>query len=352
MQQKRNAMRANEISLLKTCSLLGVIFLHALYPFPVPGTFWKMFAEQPSLTAERTVSWLGLIIIPSFMLASGYLLALSLEFKKRSFAGQLANRAKRLLIPWFCMTLFWMVPLYTLFDLPAYNRPAGLSLLHAYEAGLKGLFCDHLWFLLVLFWASLFWLAAFPLLKRIGPSGGLALAFAVSWLISRYGQGLTWYALWETAGPLIYVFLGIALCYCRDRLEAFLKRWAAPAFAVTFLSYALFASYGELPQILHWTACCAGALLAYQASLFCSRRCYRALRGNIGYRYFEDNSFRFYLFHIPGGLVIFRTLDAWTSLSPLPFVLLSFTLNLAATTLIVMLANALEARLRACRARL
>ncbi|MDR1241486.1 MAG: acyltransferase [Deltaproteobacteria bacterium] len=339
-------MRADEINLLKTCSLLGVIFSHALLPFTVPGGFWKLFAEQPSLIADRIASCLGLIIIPSFMLASGYLLARTLESKKRSFAEQLANRTKRLLIPWLCMTLFWLAPLYAFFDLPAYNRPAGLSLLQTYAAGLKGLFCDHLWFLLVLFWASVFWLAAFPLLKRIGSAGGLALAFAVSWLISRYGRDLTWYALWETAGPLIYVFLGIALWTCRERLDVFLKRRAAPVFAVTLLLYALFASRAELPQILYWIACCAGALLAYQASLYCSRRWYRGLRGNVFYRYFEDNAFRFYLFHIPGGLLIFKALDALTGLSPLPFVLLSFALNLVATTLIVRLVNALEAFVR------
>ncbi|MDR1045240.1 MAG: acyltransferase [Candidatus Adiutrix sp.] len=336
-------MRVDEINLLRTCCLLGVIFLHALFPFTVPGPFWKMFAEQPDLIADRIVSSLGPIIIPSFMLASGYLLARGLELKKRSFAEHLANRAKRLLVPWLAMTLFWMAPLYTLFDLPAYNRPAGLSLLLTYEAGLKGLFTDHLWFLLVLFWASLFWLAVFPWLKRIGTPGGLALAFAVSWLISRYGRGLTWYALWETAGPLIHVFLGIALWTCRARLDVFLKRRAVPVFTVTLLLYAWFASRAELPPILYWTAGCAGALLAYQVSLYCSRRWYQGLRGNVGYRYFEDHAFRFYLFHIPGGLLIFRALDALTSLSPWPLMLLSFTLNLAATALIVRLVNALEA---------
>jgi surface polysaccharide O-acyltransferase-like enzyme len=104
-------MRAEEIYLLKTCCLLSVIFLHALYPFTVLGVYWHMFAERPDLTANRIVSSLDLIIIPSFMLASGYLLARSLELKKRSFAEPLANRAKRLPIPWLCMTLLWMAPL-------------------------------------------------------------------------------------------------------------------------------------------------------------------------------------------------------------------------------------------------
>jgi surface polysaccharide O-acyltransferase-like enzyme len=344
-------MRVDEISLLKTCSLLGVIFFHALMPFTAPGGFWRVFAAQPDPAAELIVSCLGLVLIPSFMLASGYLLALGLELKRKSLAGLLANRAKRLLIPWLGLTLFWLAPLYAFFDLPAYNRPAGLSLLQTYEAGLKGLFAEHVWFLLVLFWISLFWLAAFPLLKRIGTPGGLALAFAVSWLTSRYGGGLTWYALWETAGPLIYMFLGIALRLNRERLAAFLKRRAAPAFAATFLLYALFVLYGRLPEVLHWTASCTGALLAYQASLHCSRRCYQALRGKACYRYFEDNAFRFYLFHMPGGLLIFKALDALTSLAPLPSALLSFTLNLAATTLLVMLVNALEASVRGLAAK-
>jgi hypothetical protein len=186
-----------------------------------------------------------------------------------------------------------------------------------------------------------FWLAASPLLKRIRLPGGLALAVAVSWLINGYGRGLTWYALWETAGPLIHMFLGIALWTCRNRLDFFqaldgsdLRRYAFALYRVRL--------QGRAAANLLLDSVRVGAPLAYQASLYCARRWYQDLRGSVCCRYFEDNAFSFYLFRIPGGPLIFKALDALTSLSPLPFVLLSFILNLTAVTLIVTLVNTLE----------
>jgi hypothetical protein len=118
-------MRANHIALLKTLSLFCVILLHAMLPFTTPGGFWTFYADRQSSLAEVCVFWMGFIVIPAFMLASGYLAALSEERRPRSVAEQIVNRAKRLLVPWFLLMVFWMAPLYTLFDIPAYNRPAG-----------------------------------------------------------------------------------------------------------------------------------------------------------------------------------------------------------------------------------
>jgi hypothetical protein len=72
--------------------------------------------------------WGQFILIPSFVLASGYLAALSAERKRRSFPAYIAGRAYRLLVTWFFLMVLWMVPLYTFFDIPAYNRPEGYTL--------------------------------------------------------------------------------------------------------------------------------------------------------------------------------------------------------------------------------
>jgi hypothetical protein len=66
-----------DVTLLKTFSLIGVIFLHAALPFTVPEGFWKFYAPWQSALVEAFKFWGGLVLIPSFMLASGYLAALS-----------------------------------------------------------------------------------------------------------------------------------------------------------------------------------------------------------------------------------------------------------------------------------
>jgi hypothetical protein len=335
-------MRADHITMLKTLCLAGVIFAHALMPFTEPGTFWKLFANQPSPMAKPMAFWISLLVIPSFMLASGYLMGLTLDRQHRTFIQQILNRAKRLLLPWFCLMAFWMVPLYTLFDLPAYNRPERFTLAQTYLAGLSGLFTDHLWFLLVLFWVSLFWLAVLPLVKRVGIFSGFILAIALALLMDTFGRGLTLYALWEIPGPIIYFYLGYSLYHGRKRIDELLEKRSLTLLVGNAVFFILMAYFSRFHQTLYWTACCIGTLLTYQVCLLLSRTVYTSLRNNPLYRYFEDNAFRFYLFHLPGGLLIFKSLYAMNILPPLPFILISFTLNLAVTTFIVMVTNALE----------
>jgi peptidoglycan/LPS O-acetylase OafA/YrhL len=91
-------------------------------------------------------------------------------------------------------------------------------------------------------------------------------------------------------------------------------------------------------------ACCFGASAAFQICLLLSRG-YETLRGFTLYRCFEDNSYRIYLFHMPGAYIVFRMLDALGMTAPLPFIMLSFTLNFCITLVLVRGINALEKRL-------
>jgi hypothetical protein len=95
---------------------------------------------------------------------------------------------------------------------------------------------------------------------------------------------------------------------------------------------------------MYWLVSCLGALTVFQIFLHLSRY-YNRLRGFRPYRYFEDNAFRFYLFHMPGGYLTYRMLVAAGLSLPLPLILLSFACNLCLTTCLVALFNTLEKRL-------
>ncbi|MDR1921357.1 MAG: acyltransferase [Candidatus Adiutrix sp.] len=334
-------MRTNHITLLKTLCLMGVLFMHAAFPFTAPGRFWRLYAEQQSLVAESLIFWAGLVIIPSFMFASGYLAALSGLRHSRSVTGQIGNRAKRLLVPWFCLMVFWMVPLYTFFDLPAYNRPEGFTLSQTYMAALSGQFADHLWFLLVLFWVSSFWAVIQPTAKRFGPLAAPALALAASLLIYRYGQGLTWCCFYETDGPLLWFAAGCLFFNCRQRAERAMALRPRLWFAANIALFAALSLYGPQTPVFRWATSTLGALAAFQICAHLARR-HEKLRQLRPYRYFEDNAFRFYLFHMPGGLLTFKMLDWGGLASPLPFIGLSFLANFCLTAGIVEVVNKLE----------
>ncbi|MDR1148860.1 MAG: acyltransferase, partial [Spirochaetaceae bacterium] len=233
-QTTSGSMFAGHIALLKTLCLLAVIFGHAVIPFtePVPGGFWKFYAGRQSAAAEFFCFWVVLVAVPSFMLASGYLAALSAERRRRSAPAYIAGRVKRLLVPWLLLTVFWMVPLYTLFDIPAFNRPETYTLAQTYRAGLEGLFADHLWFLLVLFWVDVFFAALRPLARRFGALLVPALALVAALLMNEYGRTLTWYDVWQTSGPLVWFGLGTILCRYRDGIGKALARHPVPLFGL------------------------------------------------------------------------------------------------------------------------
>jgi peptidoglycan/LPS O-acetylase OafA/YrhL len=338
-----NSMRADHVSLLKTLSLVGVILFHAALPFTAPGGFWQFYADRQSLWAEGYIFWSGLIVIPSFMLASGYLAALSEERRHWKVVEYLVSRVRRLLVPWFLLMVFWMVPLYTLFDIPVYNRPEGFSLAQTYRVALMGLFADHLWFLLVLFWVDLLWVVAIrPVMRRFGAIVGLVLAFVVALLIREYGRGLIWYSFWQADGPLVWFVLGSVLFRCRERFEGIARHLRVVLFAANVAFFVVLARSGawEAP-VLYWLVCGLGALAAFQGCLGLVRH-YERLRRFWLYRFFEDNSFRFYLFHMPGTFLCFMALDALGVTAPVPFVMFSFVLNFCLTMVIVMLINLLE----------
>jgi peptidoglycan/LPS O-acetylase OafA/YrhL len=336
---------ASQMSLLKTLCLLGVIFFHAAFSFtePDPGGFWKIYADRQSEVAVFFCFWGGLIIIPSFMLASGYLSALSAERRRRSVPAYIADRAKRLLVPWFLLTVVWMVPLYTLFDIPVYNRPEGYILAQTYLVGLTGLFTDHLWFLLVLFWVSVFFAALRPLANRLGGLLVPALALVAALLVNEYGHLLTWYALWETSGPLIWFGLGTVLCRYRNGIGKALARrpLTLTLFGLNLVLFVVTALFVAQTTPIYWLTCCLGALTAFQVCLHLARF-HGRLRGFWPYRYFEDNALRFYLFHMPGVYLTYRTLSAAGLSSPLPLMLISFACNLCLTACLVAVFNTLR----------
>jgi peptidoglycan/LPS O-acetylase OafA/YrhL len=234
--------------------------------------------------------------------------------------------------------VFWMVPLYTLFDIPVYNRPAGFTLAQTYQVALKGLFADHLWFLLVLFWVSIFWFIVIrPTTKRFGALAGLTLALAVALLIHEYGQGVTWYALWQTDGPLVWFVLGGILPRYRNRIEKAGGWYSHIIFVVSVMIFVILVRSGaESTPVLYWAICGLGALTAFQMCLYLARH-HDRLRRFWPYRFFEDNSFRFYLFHMPGAFLCFMGLDALGVTAPVPFMMLSFVLNLCLTAAIIAL---------------
>lgn len=335
-------MRYQEITLQKTFCLLGVIFFHAVLPFAAHNPFWQLYAVEKSIVATYLAALADYTIIPSFIFASGFLLASRMHCKQPSVWDNIKNRARRLLAPWFFTMLFWLVPLYTLFSIPAYMHPADATLAEGYRMGLQGRFTDHLWFLLVLFWTSAFWSLLLPLVKKRGRLLGAGLAVAAAVGMGLYGQSLSWYSIRQTSGPIIFFYFG----YCVYHQQAMLKklltqhfvRWLpAVALALALLFPISYSNFG-----LVWLLQCCGCLLTYQLSLWGARTHYARLQANRFYQYFEKNAFRYYLFHMPTALLVFMLVEKQHLLAPLPAIGVIFIVTYGMTSGIVQASHVLQ----------
>ena len=384
-------MHYPQIALQKTLCLLFVIAAHAVLPFTATKPFWKLYADTQACGADTVAGIFTFSLVPSFIFASGFLLEKAMQ--ETSCLGEVAGkRIKRLLWPWLLVMLFWLVPLYTIFDLPSYCRPEGASFWATLLAGLQGQFTDHLWFLLALFWASLFWLAAGPLLKRapipcccccnmpkpnlrpwiekaraiimkelpgwIKPEwfalkgekpvvpvtdlAGFGLAFIVAVTIQVGGKDLTWFCFHEAAGPILYLYCGMMAYRHREWLDTILwdnRAKLLPGLAIPFL---LLSPVGGAHFVLTWTLGILGALMTYTACLVIVRTGFSIKKAAPHYAYFEKNAFRFYLFHMPVALLLFEALNATAFLAPWLIITATFILTLAVTAAIVHCTHTLE----------
>jgi hypothetical protein len=335
-------LQFSHIALQKNLCLLGVIFMHALLPFTGFNPFWMIYADQPSEIAVELVPFAFAVLIPSFIFASGFLLANSLEYKQRTLTEHIKNRVKRLLLPWLLAILFWLVPLYTLFDLPAFNRPLHTTLVEGYILSLSGLFNDHLWFLLVLFWVTLFWLVALPIVRQTNQFIGVIIAIIAALLMEHFGNELIWYCLNQTSALIIFFYFGCLVYWNRERIDSLLMRFPLPLFfaltiTLAVLSNHLFDSFSTLCLIS-----CLGCVFSYLLSLILIQKRQQTFHAFLPYRYFEENAFRFYIFHMPTGLLIFQIVNKNTELPALLQILIIFLLCFCITSFIVMASRYLE----------
>ncbi len=337
---KKTGVCFRYISVQKCLCLVGVIVFHAALPFAGPNPFWKVYAKESSPVAALLSTYLGMGAVPSFFFGAGFLLCRAMIGANRGRLAQLANRAQRLLLPWFLLAMLWLVPLYTFLDIPAYNRAAGLGLIPCYLAALSGVFSDHAWYLLVLFWSSAFWIVFLPVFLKaknaaIGQIAGLFFAVGASLIIQEYGQSLTWWNFRQIAGPLIYFYLG-CLCFVhREIMMRILSGNALVWMILLALLYALLGIYAYSHYAMLWFSGVIGCFLTLAAGLFLCRPFFSPLLNSAPVRYFEKNSFRYYLFHMPLAILSFQLLYPRLRMPPVCLMLASFILTMAATTIVV-----------------
>ena len=145
MLQELKRTRYSYISFAKVIGITGVTLYHCIVFF-LGSPFVPLQAGETSKIVIYINPIFDALFVPGFMLCSGFLFAKGAKSGKRSYGKTLWERLTRLLIPYYVVGTVWLVPMYTIFDIPCYGRPEHAGFLEGFKAMLLGQFSDHLWF--------------------------------------------------------------------------------------------------------------------------------------------------------------------------------------------------------------
>ena len=205
----------NYIDFMKTTAMFMVIVAHCALFFS-GNEFWLIRADQESKILRWTSNFVVLAVIPIFTFATGFLLQLSLQKNKDGIVGLIKKKAVRLLIPYFIYGTLWLVPTYTLFNIPNFGRDKGASLIDGYKAMALGKFSDVAWYLLMMFWVTVIWILLNRLLKKenliYGAIASVVLYFAAHFLLAQ----IDYYKISQIDIYIIVFFVGAAFFYLSD----------------------------------------------------------------------------------------------------------------------------------------
>ena len=204
--------RYSYISFAKALGIMGVSLYHCILFFS-GNPFVPMQADRSSIIVKLLNPFFDMIFVPGFMFCSGFLFAKGTKSRKRNFGQTLWERAGRLLIPYYIVGTFWLVPMYTIFDVPCFGRPEHAGYFEGLKAMALGQFSDHLWFLWGLFWTVLVFALLLPLCREGKYHPYLFVIVTIVGVLEYYFINQIPYFKLFSAGSYNWVFFAGMVCY-------------------------------------------------------------------------------------------------------------------------------------------
>lgn len=336
------AIRYRYISDLMTISMLVVVFWHCMLFF-VDNPFFPEGYDTPSASATFLSKIFDVTVIAGYVFCSGFLYANSLKRHDRTVLMSIRERAKRLLLPYYLYGIIWLVPLYTLFDISSFGRPEHAGLIDGYRAMLLGQFSDHLWYLWMLFWVSLF----FILIKELVRKDRLLLVSAVTVLaaviVELFLQGFPYFKLSQTGPYLICYLLGIIAFSCKEKTQGLP---VGVRVMITLLLFAALIAYPVLmPEgviylyIFRAVGCVFGYFLFMTLS---DAGFWKRCTSGRAYEWLSKYRMDMYLVNMPLNYLVFRALCPYFGDHAWLCILITFAVTMAGIVLIVVIKNRLK----------
>ncbi|MBR2740736.1 MAG: acyltransferase [Oscillospiraceae bacterium] len=259
--------RLSSISFIKTVLMICVIMGHSV-------NFWNgnWFTIVSPIYDSKVLcfasEFLNSFHVTAFTLISGYLFYyLKIEQERYPvYSSYLLNKTKRLIVPFYFVSVIWVIPIAVLFF--------HYSVKEVVLRYLLGISPNQLWFLLMLFWVYVIVWPLASLLDRmpILGAGIVGLLYVVGMLGSRFVQN--YFYIWGGCEYVLFFWIGYII---RKYTDLFVKiKWYIwlGAYIVTFIVWtsldvsvwrslleivvhvigaiASFESLGALSRIIDW----------------------------------------------------------------------------------------------------
>ena len=294
-----------DIAATKVVCIVMVITVHCIM-FYASNPFALMRYEKTSVVAEAMERFIDISAVPGFLFCSGFLFAKGVYEKKRTWFGTLKERFLRLVVPYLAFGSLWLVPLYTIFNVPSYGRPEGAGWLEGYKYMLLGQFADHLWYLEILFEMTIFFMLLWPLCRKkmLPLLGGITLAAIIGghFLLANVYN----YKLIYLPDYVMCFFVGICCYHLRDeigRMKLWLMFVILGILTAGIIVYMIF-----MPSffVFQWIAIMFGGFVVFFVCRILDRfgLLERMCKGQV-WEFLDKNSFIIYLFNLPIPKVLF-----------------------------------------------
>lgn len=194
--------RLTEISYLRSFAIIAIVIYHSFCPY----MRWQFVESDYNATYHSIFSiWLG-ARMPLFLFISGFLFSYLLHQKNKykSYPGFIANKSKRLILPYLVFASLLML---------SHNSFSWVNLMRGYW---------HLWFILMLFWS---FLITWPL-KLIKNSKAHILILIVFTAISFYAKPNIEFGIKYLAYYYIWFLWGYFIAIYKDNLTIFFSKKA------------------------------------------------------------------------------------------------------------------------------
>ena len=290
----------NYIDLAKTIAMFLVILFHSLLFF-TDNPHWLFTADYRNDTATFLSNILNCTVVPLFVFCSGFLFQLSTQKREMSTGANILKRAKRLLLPYFLYRIFWLVPTYSIFDIPAYGRPKGSSLIYSYKSMLIGQFNDVSWFLAMLFWVSIIWIILRKFLKKERIIIGAIVAIALYFITHQLLAEMNYYALNEIDIYIVIFFVGASFFWITDKIY---ERSIPVLLLISIPGILICAILAQYASLNYWLYSVVAIIMPVVMIIFTMGLCKCAFMGKIGntriYKWLLKHNMDIYLMQAPG----------------------------------------------------